>query len=158
MDILVYAIKMELDGESYYKEQAKLNRGNQLYKIFMYLAEEESEHARILEEKSKGLSYKKSAAVTVHGQNVFTNLKDQKVDINNVEAQVNAYKLALEKEKESIDLYKKLMCESAESADLYKFLISQEEEHYALIEEIIKFLNRPNERVESAEFGIREEY
>ncbi len=48
MDILVYAIKMELDGEKYYKEQAKLNRENNLYNVFMDLAKDESDHAKIL--------------------------------------------------------------------------------------------------------------
>lgn len=158
MDILVYAIKMELDGEKYYKDQAKLNKGNSLYNVFMGLAEEESEHARILEDKSKGLSYKKKAPLATLRQNVFTGLKDFKIDLNNKAEQLDAYKVALVKEKESIDLYKKLLNESPESADLYKFLISQEEEHYALIEDIIKMVNRPNEWVEAAEFGKREEY
>lgn len=158
MDILVYAIKMELDGEKYYKDQAMLNKGNSLYKVFMDLAKEESEHARILEDKSKGLSYKKKAHLTAPRQNVFSSLKDFKSDIKKYAEQVDAYRMALEKEKESIDLYKKLLNESADSADLFNFLISQEEEHYAILEEIVKMVNRPNEWVEAAEFGNREEY
>lgn len=159
MDVLVYAIKMELDGEEYYKEQARLNKGSGLYKVFMDLAQEESEHTQLLEERSKGLSYKKRASVAVSRKNVFTALKDFKPDENNIAEQLDAYKLALEKEKESIGLYKELSAKSPESADLYDFLISQEEEHYAIIEEIIKMVNRPKEWVESAEFGLgREEY
>lgn len=158
MDILVYAIQMELDGEKYYKDQAKLNKGNSLYEVFMSLAEEESDHAHILEDKSKGLSYKKNTSVTVPRQNIFNGLKNFNIDDCMRAQQIEAYKIALEKEKESIELYKKLLSESRGSEELYKFLISQEEEHYVLIEEIIKIVNRPNEWVEAAEFGRREEY
>jgi rubrerythrin len=158
MDILVYAIKMELDGEKYYRDQAKRNKGNSLYKVFMDLAKEECEHARILEDKSKGLCYKKKATLTAPRQNVFSCVDDFKSDIKKYAEQVDVYRMALDKEKESINLYKKLLDESADSADLFNFLISQEEEHYALLEEIVKLVNRPEKWVEAAEFGIREEY
>lgn len=158
MDILVYAIKMELDGEKYYKDQAMLNRGNSLYKVFMDLAEEESEHARILEEKYKGFNYKKRESTLAFGHNIFNGLKDFLIDNDDMAEQLDGYRLALEKEKESIGLYKKLLADSADSTDLFKFFIAQEEEHYSIISEIIKMVNRPNEWVEAAEFGIREEY
>jgi len=158
MDILVYAIKMELDGEKYYLEQARLNKDNSLCTIFLDLAKEESNHARILENKSKGLFYQLNAPVKANIQNIFDKIKDFKIDTKSNPEQVDAYKMAMLKEKESIDLYKKLLNETAECAELYNYLISQEEEHYALFEEILKIANRPNEWVEAAEFGNREEY
>ena len=60
-------------------------------------------------------------------------------------------------ERESIELYKKLLSESSDDKELFEFLIKQEEEHYRLIEEIVKLVNRPNVWVESAEFGLRRE-
>lgn len=157
MDILVYAIKMELDGEKYYKEQAELNRKNSLYTVFMDLAKDERDHAKILEDKARGSFYRPNAPVNSSVSNVFAGLSALK-DIPLNKDQIEIYKMALEKEKQSIELYQKLLSESGCDKELYEYLIAQEEEHYSIIEEIIKLASRPNEWVEAAEFGEREEY
>jgi rubrerythrin len=156
VDILVYAIKMELDGEKYYKEQAELNRENSLFGVFMELAKDESDHAKILEDKAIGSFYRSNAPVRSSVQNVFAR-SDMK-EIPCVQDQADIYKMALEKEKQSIDLYKKLSSESIGDKEIYDYLIAQEEEHCEILEEIIKIASRPQEWVESAEFGEREEY
>ena len=155
MDILVYAIKMELDGEKYYQEQAELNRENSLYRIFTDLANDERDHAKILEDKLRGSFYRLDAPVRASVQNVFERLTGQEACCME---QADTYKMALEKEKQSIDLYKKMLNESDGDKQLYEYLIAQEEEHYNIIEEIIRFVNRPKEWVEDAEFGKSEEY
>ena len=157
MDILVYAIKMELDGEKYYREQAELNRENGLYGVFMDLAKDESDHAKVLEDKARGLFYRSNTSVQSSVQNVFAKLSKLK-EIPCYQDQVDIYKMALEMEKQSIDLYKKLLSESMGDKELYNYLIEQEEEHCEIIEEIIKIANRSKDWVEAAEFGEREEY
>lgn len=157
MDILVYAIKMELDGEKYYKEQAELNRENNLYNVFIDLAKDESDHAKILEDKARGSFYRLNSSVRSSVENVFAGLSNAK-DIPRYEGQLEVYKAALEKEKQSIDLYKKLLSESGSDKELYDYLIEQEEEHCRIIEEIIRIASRPEEWVEAAEFGLREDY
>lgn len=157
MDILVYAMKMELDGEEYYRQQAELNRGNGLYNVLIELANDERDHAQILEDKSRGLSYRSKISVKSSVKNVFDKLKDSKGDTK-YSGQADVYREALDKEKQSMELYKKLSSESESDKDLFGFLIAQEEEHYHVLEEIIKIIERPNEWVESAEFGRREEY
>ena len=52
-------------------------------------------------------------------------------------------------EKESNDPQSKM---------LFHFLIQQETRHVNLLEELVKQVKRPEEWVESAEFGTREEY
>jgi rubrerythrin len=41
---------------------------------------------------------------------------------------------------------------------IFKFLIEQEDSHYKVIEQLIEMVKRPDEWVESAEFGLRKEY
>jgi rubrerythrin len=157
MDILEYAIKMELDGEKFYLDLALENRDNSLHTVFLSLAHDEANHAQIIRKKKEGVK----AAFTeaeANVKNVFSDPAGFKFGKSNP-GQVDAYREALKKEQESIDLYKKLMSESEEGdRELFSFLIEQEKEHYRLLEEIIRMVNRPNEWVESAEFGIREEY
>ncbi|HOV69961.1 MAG TPA: hypothetical protein PLZ84_06510 [Clostridia bacterium] len=42
------------------REQAEINRDNKLHAVFIRLADDELSHAKILEDKIKGLPYKPS--------------------------------------------------------------------------------------------------
>ena len=68
--------------------------------------------------------------------------------------------MALENEKASITLYQKYLSEATddESKSLFEYLLKQEEGHYALIDQLVSIVSRPEEWVESAEFGLREDY
>jgi rubrerythrin len=158
MDILKFAIEMEKEGEQYYKEQAENNRDNSLYTVFMNLAKDECHHAQIIENKVKGIAYKPEASVSNWTKNVFDGVDDFKIEVKEIPQQLDAYRMALQKEKESIELYQNLLKETKEDKMLFEFLIAQEEGHYKIIDEIITLVNRPNEWVENAEFGKREEY
>jgi rubrerythrin len=158
MDILVYAIKMELDGEKFYREQAANNKNSRLKGIFSTLADDEADHARVLENKSKGLQYQLNAHVSVSLKNVFAGVPADFGSEKPSPDQLDVYRLALEKEKESISLYQKLLAEATDGKDLYRYLIAEEEEHMRLLNEILEHVNRPNTWVEAAEFGNRKEY
>lgn len=158
MNILEFAINMELEGEKYYNEQAAINQGNILHTVFFMLAKEEKNHAEILESKSKGSPYELNEPLTSIAKSVFYGMEDFESEIKKIPGQVDVYRMALKMEKQSIDLYKKLLSEANEGKELFEYLIKQEEGHFETIEEIIKMVNRPNEWVESAEFGNREEY
>lgn len=158
MDILKFAIKMEIEGEKYYKEQADINKNNSLNTVFINLAKDECHHAQIIENKIKNIAYKPEAEVSRWTKNIFDDLKNFKMEEKAIPQQIDAYRMALDKEKESIELYKKLLDETNEDKALFEFLIMQEEEHYKVLDEIVQFVNRPNEWVENAEFGKRENY
>ena len=68
--------------------------------------------------------------------------------------------MALEKEKESIELYEKMLEDAVDEKEkmLFKFLIKEEKEHYKLLNDLVLLVSRPEEWVESAEFGLREDY
>jgi len=157
MNTLEYAIKMEKDGAKFYHEQALKNKDNKLYPVFTSLAKDEEKHARIIKEKREGINSLLNDDNIASIKNVFSDIKGFDFDKSNPD-QIDVYRKALKMEQESIDLYKKLLAESKDNKELFEFLVKQEEAHYSLLEEIIKLVNRPNEWVESAEFGIREKY
>jgi|SRR5690554_1826190 len=162
MDTLKFAIKMENDGEKYYLEQAKLYAGTSLRVVFENLAQDERNHAEILENKLGNRSFNLVDNHTLEGaQNIFKDLKDIKSEIKDIPNQLDAYRAALKLEQDSIDLYKSLLEKSHDDLEkeLFSFLVKQEEEHYSVLNELTKLLNRPNDWVESAEFGVeKEEY
>ena len=160
MNILEFAINMELEGEKYYKEQAEKNNDNSLKNIFLILAKDENNHAEILQNKSNNLPYELNNNETLsEAKNLFKGIKDFKNEIKQTPDQLDLYRAALEKEKESIQLYEKLLSEANDdkSKDLFKFLINQEKDHYTTLDELVSQLNKCNDWVESAEFGVRPE-
>ena len=158
MNILEFAINMEKEGEAFYLSQAKENENNGLFSVFSILAEDEKQHAEILTD----FQNKETANLPESGLSVNTSIfKGQiKSDIKQPPAQLDAYREALKKEQESIDLYKDLLDKSeiADDTDIFGYLIKQEELHYTIIEDIIFHLEKAESWVESAEFGVREDY
>jgi len=161
MNVLDFAINMELDGEKYYKEQAEIAQDISLKNIFLILAEDENSHAKLLQHKSNNMSYELKGTETIsETKNLFNEIKDFKNELKQNPDQLDLYRVALEKEKESIDLYEKLLSQSEDdkSIDLFKFLIAQEKDHYTTLEELVSQLSKCNDWVEAAEFGVRVEY
>ncbi len=161
MNTLEAAIQMESEGEKYYTEQMERNKNNQLYTVCLMLAEDERKHAQLLNNKLKGLPYElKETNMLTEVKNIFADLHDIKTEGKEITSQLDFYRLALKLEKESIDHYTDLLekAEDSQDKELFKFLIKQEEQHHQIFDELIVLLSRAEEWVESAEFGVREEY
>ena len=161
MNVLEFAIKMELEGEKYYTEQAEINKDNSLSTVFLMLAKDEKMHSEFLRNIANKLPCDLKQSDTLsEAKSVFTNLGALKNGIKYTPNQLDVYRLALEKEKESIALYRKYLSEATddESKKLFEYLIIQEKDHYAIMDELVLIVSRPEEWVESAESGLREDY
>ncbi|MFA7673958.1 MAG: ferritin family protein [Clostridia bacterium] len=159
MNNLQFAIKMEQDGERYYKQQAKLNKDNVLRTVCTMLAEEENNHTLILKNKLSEKLYSLAETIYFKDKNVFEGMKDLKSEEKALLSQLDFYRIAAAKEKQSIALYTKYLMASAgtKSRELYEYLIKQEQQHYEFIDTLSSLLSHPEEWVENAEFGNRQE-
>lgn len=160
MNVYDYAIKMENDGEQYYRDQAARNEGKAINRVFLLLANAEQKHAELLRDRQSGLAVDTKITELSGDRNVFTMLDNFKTDVTSIPRQLDVYRLACEIEQKSIDQYKKLMDQAAAEADrqLLAFLVEQETQHFNLFDTLITLVGRPEEWVEHAEFGRREEY
>jgi hypothetical protein len=125
------------------------------------LAKDEGYHAAILQKKLDGSSYElKNNDTITESKGIFNGIGNFKNEIRSIPNQLDLYREALEKEKQSIKLYEDLFNHATDDneKELAVFLIQQERDHLAILQELVLLVNRPNEWVESAEFGIREEY
>jgi rubrerythrin len=160
MNTLEYAINMENDGEKYYRDQAEINKNNELHVVCNLVADEEKNHAQILESKKNKLTYKliKSDLLS-NAKNVFTNAKDIEVRGKRDSSQLAFYRTASDMEKKSIDLYQKFLSDTTEDdeKELFEYLIKQEKQHYEAFEEMSRLLTNAEQWIESPEFGRREE-
>lgn len=161
MDYIEMAIQIETDGETFYKEQADKYEGKEISKVFRLLSNEERKHRELLENFSKKIDYTiPEAKEEIDFDYLFKNEEDFKIDTETDPKQIDVYRFALQKENESIELYNKMreLAEDDEERVLLDFLIKQEQNHYKLFNNIVELLRKAEEWVESAEFGIREEY
>lgn len=161
MNSIEFAIKMELDGEKYYRDQAENNLGNPLNAVFLLLAEDENGHAVLLKNELAKITYDLADNETLADtNNVFKDRGDFKNNFEKIPNQLDVYRMALQMEKDSIELYQKFYEESADeqTKKLFGYLVKQEENHYKIFDDLITLVERPEEWVEDAEFGVREEY
>lgn len=161
MDILKFALDMELDGMEYYMEQADENKGNALHKVCLMLAEDEKNHAKILTDKMNGVDSVLIDTDTLSkAKAIFQNSDDIESPIKETPSQLDFYRIAKDKEKQSIEIYTDLLSKAVEDMDkdLFNFLIKQEVQHYKVLDELANLLRHAEEWVEFAEFGLRKDY
>ena len=159
MNSIEFAINMELENKRFYMEHAEKTEDNGLKSIFHTLAEEESIHARILKSKSETLPYE---LVDTYAEikNIFTEIGRYKSMIKQLPDALDVYNMALESEKKSLKMYQEMRAEAVDEREekIFDFLIEQEDDHCKVMEQLVEMVSRPNEWVESAEFGLRKEY
>lgn len=161
MDILQFALDMELDGERYYRRQAVKFGDTPLKTVFDALAKDEAKHADIVRGRMQGAAYElKANEAFLSRKNLFQGMNDYAPLVKDNPDQAALYHEALELEQRSIGLYTDLRSKTddAQTLEMLDFLIREETRHYQIVEDVFRFVNRPNEWVESAEFGLREEY
>lgn len=159
MNSIELAISLELDGKRFYLQQAEQAGDGGLKSIFHALAEEESIHARILKSKAETLSYE---LIDTYAEikSIFTEVGKYKNIIRQYPNARDVYNMALQNEKKSLDLYRDMLRDAADEKEkkIFEFLIEQETSHCRVMEQLIEMVGRPDEWVESAEFGVRKDY
>ncbi len=161
MNLLEYAIKMEAEGAQYYQKQAEINKGNSLYTVCTLLSKEELRHEQILKNKAGSLAYSlDKSTIKDDVKTLFDEMDDFKNELKKIPSQLDFYRFALENEQKSIDLYTEFAQNAANEDEkkLFEYLVEQERDHYAIVDEFVKILTHAEQWVESAEFGVREDY
>jgi rubrerythrin len=168
MNIFEFALKMELDGEKYYRGLAERVQYADLKVVLEGLAADELRHYKIIQLAQKQVfTYIEADPSLSNIQNVFAVngskdfVSDNKESITKLkDEQMDVYRAALVKEKESVTLYKELQEKAAgeEEKTICAKLMHEEENHVDLIDNIIDLLNHVNDWVESAEFNHQDTY
>ena len=169
MNVFDFALKMEADGEKYYRELAVKTKYEELKVVLNGLADDEQRHYKIVQElqKRNGNSHFETDPALSKAENGFelgknkTFMTKDKDSIVKLKAeQLDVYRAALCKEEESIQTYKKLKetAEQQTEKDILEKIGHEEERHAEVLDNIIQMLNNANEWVESAEFNHTKPY
>ena len=168
MDIFDFALKMELESEKYYREQAESTNFTDLRILLENLADAEARHYKIVGAlRLPNNELLPEDEVLVETKNIFASyIKDAEalrnaISIDKIkEEQIDVYRLALVKEKESVEIYEKMLAQAQnpQAKAVIERLLKEEQSHAEAIDEIVDLLNKVSDWVESAEFNHTESY
>ncbi|XPV67400.1 MAG: ferritin-like domain-containing protein [Halarcobacter sp.] len=155
MNVYEYAMKVEKDGEAYYRELASKSPNNGLKRIFTMLAEEEIKHYNVFKNmmKKNDIDLDKLDIIT-DTKTIFETLLNEKDNINFSDEQIAYYKEAIKKEENSEQFYldKSKELENENEKAIFIKIAAEEVKHKKVLEEIVLFIQEPDNWVASAEF------
>lgn len=159
MDTYEFALKMEQDGEEFYRKIAAETSDKGLKTIANMLADQEQKHYKAILDMQKGDVGMEKSDLLHDAKNVFSQMRDDKI-FNPERKQIEAYRKAQEIEKQSRDFYVECARGASNLTDkeLYMRLAKEEETHYFLLDNIIELLSRPQQWLENAEWYHLDEY
>ncbi len=160
MDIYEFAMKMEKDGESYYRELATKTANRGLKNILIMLADAEVVHYNLFKKMKEHVKTEVAPATILSGvKNIFEKMREEKDTKVNM-AEVEWYRKAQGIEKTSRDFYLKEADEVKDTTQKETFLkiADEEKRHYLILERIIDFVSRPETWLENAEWYHMEDY
>jgi len=160
MNIYDYAMEMEKDGEAYYRELAEKTGNSGLKNILTMLADAEVVHWKLFRNMKENREVAPAESDIVDNvKNVFARMREEGtsgVDLS----QVDLYRKAQELEEKSRDFYLGKAAEAAlaEQKEVLLQIAEEEKRHYAILENIIDFISRPEQWLEDAEWYHLDEY
>ena len=155
MNVYEYAMKVEKEGEAYYREMAAAATNAGLKRIFTMLADEEVKHYNVFKNmmKKESLDLDKLDLIT-DTKTIFKTLLEEKENVTFDADQIQFYKDAIAREENSHNFYAEKAAELEDETERAIFIQIAEEEvkHKKVLEEIVSFLEEPADWVASAEF------
>lgn len=150
VEVLKMAVRIEENGQRYYRRAMKLHKDPQLGEILQDLAEDEARHEKWFEEMRQRLSAQEREERWVREVNadlLQSMIGDQTFSLKEVDpAQLDSVEkileTALEFEKDSIFFYEMLtgFMDEGESARVLQEILEEEKRHVAILEARLKTL------------------
>jgi len=155
MNVYEYAMKVEKDGEAYYRELASKSPNSGLKRIFTMLADEEVKHYNVFKSmmRKDDVDIDKLDIIT-DTKTIFETLSAERSNISFSKDQVDYYKEAIKREDNSHQFYvdKSKEVETENEKAIFLKIADEETKHKRVLEEIVDFIQEPDNWVASAEF------
>ncbi len=155
MNVYEYAMKVEKEGEAYYREMAAAATNAGLKKIFTMLADEEVKHYNVFKNMMNNEDMNlDDLHLLTDTKTIFQTLAEEKNNVNFDIDQIQFYKEAMAREDDAHDFYANKADEikDEKQKEIFVQIAKEEEKHKRVLEEIIAFLEEPADWVASAEF------
>lgn len=164
MEIFEYAMKMEEDGRAFYLEHAEKTQNTGLKSILVELAEDELKHYNMYKamRDSRSVEFKEDEQTTVLSSvmNVFESMRAEGKDMQLQSDDLKVWEEAREIEAKSEAFYREKAGEidNAGQKSILIRIADEEHKHWIAIENVIGFLERPQQWLEDAEWSNLDDY
>ena len=160
MNVIEFAMQMELDGREFYLRSAQNAPEPELKEILKYLADEETRHynffKRLHDGKTAEAEKELDAGTSLkETKNVFVKLSEAGKEKEFGDGARKVWTEAMKIEEKSVDLY---TSEAAKESDperkaLLSRIAAEEQNHVYLIDNVLSFMTDPGEFVDSQKFA-----
>ncbi|MGD0232700.1 MAG: ferritin family protein [Syntrophorhabdales bacterium] len=161
MNAYDYAMQLEKDGESYYREGARRSVQEGLRRIMTTLADAELVHYDIFKKMKEQKPWALPDTTILRDvKNIFVKMKEEGgLEGINV-SEIDFYKKAQDIEKMTEDFYLERARQVEDGTERETFLqvAAEEKRHFFVLQQIIDFVSRPDEWLEDAEWYHLDEY
>jgi rubrerythrin len=160
MGLIDEAIALEERAETNYRSAAEMTSDPSAARILTLLADEEAQHANALRIMNVG-SVGSAASLIDAGKDWIGGVIEGAGGAISTDAALrDVLRQAMEIERATETFYQEQGEGSDDRAiaDLFSRLAAVEKVHYLFVSSLIEYFDRPSEWVESAEFGVRDEY
>jgi len=155
MNAYEYAMKMEKDGEKYYRELADKSLYSGLKMVFKLLANEEVKHYNVVKDMMKNSDLDvKNLDITLDSKTVYELLSTEQdsVDFNKDEIKFYEEAIAREEGSEAFYIEKANEFTNEKQKDIFLKLAEEEAKHTVVLKNILDYLEEPKNFVAAAEF------
>jgi rubrerythrin len=123
------------------------------------LAADETRHYKIIEKFKEGVYEYLPTSTFDNVPNLFKKLKNQNSDFSDEQNLLDVYSKAIKIEIDSRDFYKQKSLESdnENEKNILQLISKEEDKHRIILENLMEFIRKGQEWVESAEFSHIEE-
>lgn len=160
MNVYEYAMKVEKDGEIYYRDLASKTDDPGLKSILTMLADEEVKHYVVFDKMNKNqvVPTQPQTDVFASAKTIFQKMREENQKSTFSDDQVDFYKSALRSEENSYKFYieKALMLDNDEQKGVFMRIAEEERQHMVLLENLIEYISFPERWLENAEFNHME--
>ncbi len=163
MNIFEFAMKMEQDGRAYYLENAEKTTVTELKKILVELAEDEQRHYDIIkalrDDQSTDFADFETSTILTTARNVFENLRAEEKDLSQKSGAKAIWEEARDVEKKAEEFYRGKAKEVSDERQkrVLNLIADEEHRHWLTMENVIQYLERPQQRLADAEWSYSED-
>ena len=160
MGVIDDAVRLEEKAEKNYRQAADRAQNPSATKLLVLLADAEAGHAMVLRHLDAAKDLKGPDLVAAASAWVRGAVEGGANTLSRDGGLLDLLRRGMDLERQTEAFYR----EHAEGADdvrvarLLGELAQVEHSHYVLVSSLVEYYNRPNEWVESAEFGLRPDY
>jgi len=155
MNAYQYALKVEKEGEKYYRELAEKAPYSGLKMVFNILANEEVKHYQVIKDMMKDPTINAGKLdIILDTKTIYETLSIENDGVNFNNDEIKFYEEAIRREDGAQKFYleKAEELESENEKQVFIKLAEEEGKHTVVLQNILDYLQEPKNFVEAAEF------